>query len=52
MSKTSIVIPEAEADLAEAYEWYRARRDGWGDRLILAVEATAFRAAGGNSSPE
>jgi len=40
MSKTLIVTPEAEADLAEAYAWYQARRDGWGDRLILAVEAT------------
>ena len=32
------VLPEAEAELVEAAEWYESRRAGLGLRLILAVD--------------
>ena len=35
-----LLRPEAEADLAEAYEWYEQRRAGLGHSLLLSVEAT------------
>ena len=38
--KFSVVIrPEAEADLAEAYQWYEEKRPGLGERWLLSVEA-------------
>jgi plasmid stabilization system protein ParE len=38
--KLSVVIrPEAEADLAEAYQWYEEKRPGLGERWLLSVEA-------------
>jgi len=33
-----LVKPEAEADLAEAYDWYEEQRPGLGDDLLLCVE--------------
>ena len=33
------LTPEAEADLAEAYEWYRRRGQGLGDEFLRSVEA-------------
>jgi len=33
-----IVRPEAEADMAEAYEWYETRSPGLGDDFLTAVE--------------
>ncbi len=40
MSDRLILRPEAESDLAEAFEWYEQRRPGLGERLLLSVEAT------------
>ncbi len=34
-----IVEPEAEADLAQAFTWYSARRSGLGDEFLTATEA-------------
>lgn len=40
MSRTLRVLPRAEAELAEAIEWYEARREGLGAELLeLAREA-------------
>ena len=39
MTRRLILRPEAEADLAEAYEWYEQRRAGLGQSLLLSVEA-------------
>jgi toxin ParE1/3/4 len=33
------LTPEAEADLAEAYDWYRQRGRGLGDEFLRSVEA-------------
>lgn len=38
MSLPLIVNPEAEADLAEARDWYDGQRAGLGDRLLAHVE--------------
>jgi len=34
-----IISPEAEADLADAYQWYEQRVEGLGDEFLLCVEA-------------
>jgi plasmid stabilization system protein ParE len=34
-----VIRPEAEADVAEAFEWYEARREGLGHEFIRTVEA-------------
>jgi len=34
------VRPEAEQELAEAFEWYEARVRGLGSEFLLAVDAT------------
>jgi plasmid stabilization system protein ParE len=36
-----IFSPEAEADLAEAYDWYEARDKGLGSELVRCVESCA-----------
>jgi len=40
MSYRLVLRPEAESDLAEAFEWYEQRRPGLGESLLLSVEAT------------
>lgn len=39
MKKPLIVRPEAEADLAEAYEWYEQQVRGLGAEFLLCVDA-------------
>ena len=39
MIRTFIVRPEAEIDLAEAYDWYEHQRQGLGEDFFLRVEA-------------
>lgn len=39
MSRTVVVRPRAEADIAEAQAWYNAQRDGLGDDLAEAAIA-------------
>jgi plasmid stabilization system protein ParE len=34
-----IIAPEAEADLAEAFQWYESQRSGLGDEFLRAAEA-------------
>ena len=34
-----IIRPEAEAELADAYEWYEQRVQGLGDQFLLSVDA-------------
>ncbi|HWL93639.1 MAG TPA: type II toxin-antitoxin system RelE/ParE family toxin [Phycisphaerae bacterium] len=43
MSRRLIVLPPAEQDILEAYQWYESHRDGLGDDFLLTVEA-AFSA--------
>jgi plasmid stabilization system protein ParE len=38
MTRTLIIRPEAEADLADAYTWYDRQRKGLGIDLIREVE--------------
>jgi toxin ParE1/3/4 len=39
MKYRTIVRPEAEDDLKEAYSWYEDKRTGLGDDFLLQVEA-------------
>lgn len=39
------ILPEAEADLIEAADWYEARQSGLGMRLVAAYAATLARVA-------
>jgi hypothetical protein len=34
-----IFAPEAELDVAEAYDWYEARRIGLGEEFLSSVDA-------------
>jgi plasmid stabilization system protein ParE len=39
MSREIILRPEAETELAEAFEWYEERVPGLGSEFLLAVDA-------------
>ena len=43
MSLPVIVLPEAEADSAEAKAWYESKRQGWSMPLRLRVEEAMER---------
>jgi plasmid stabilization system protein ParE len=43
MSLTLIIRPEAEADLAEARDWYESQRKGLADEFKLCVEGALER---------
>jgi toxin ParE1/3/4 len=43
MSKKVIIRPEAEQDLAQAYQWYESQRTGLGDDFLLCVEGGLAR---------
>jgi hypothetical protein len=34
-----VVAPEAESDIAEAYNWYEDRRAGLGEEFLTSVDA-------------
>lgn len=40
MTYDLIVRPEAEAELAEAFDWYEQQVDSLGSRFLLSVDAT------------
>jgi len=40
MSRQIVIHPEAELDLADAYEWYDEQRSGLGEELLLSIEVT------------
>jgi hypothetical protein len=35
-----VIAPEAAADIAEAYDWYEARRPGLGEDFMTSVDAS------------
>ncbi len=39
MGVEPIFVPEVEADLKDAYNWYEERRDGLGDEFLGCVDA-------------
>ncbi|MGA2078048.1 MAG: type II toxin-antitoxin system RelE/ParE family toxin [Terriglobia bacterium] len=39
MSAKPILAPEAEQDIADAYDWYEARRPGLGEDFLSCVDA-------------
>ena len=39
MAAELILAPEAEQDLADAYEWYENRRPGLGEEFLSCVDA-------------
>ena len=40
MTRSLIVRPEAEADIAQAFDWYEARVTGLGSEFLLVLDAT------------
>jgi hypothetical protein len=42
MSKQAVFTPEADQDVAEAYNWYEAREPGLGEDFLRCVEACVF----------
>ncbi|KAF0221672.1 MAG: hypothetical protein FD174_3 [Geobacteraceae bacterium] len=40
MKRELIIRPEAEAELAEAFEWYEERVQGLGSEFLISVDAT------------
>jgi hypothetical protein len=34
-----VIVPEAEADIADAYIWYEGRRAGLGEEFLSSVDA-------------
>ena len=43
MTQELILAPEAEADIAEARDWYDARRPGLGAEFLAAIHVTPAR---------
>jgi hypothetical protein len=39
MAAKLVFAPEAELDLAEAYDWYESRRIGLGEEFPISVDA-------------
>jgi toxin ParE1/3/4 len=39
VSRELVVLPEAETEMAEAYDWYEARSPGLGLDFLLSVDA-------------
>jgi plasmid stabilization system protein ParE len=39
MTRELIILPEAEADIARAFNWYEARVTGLGSQFLLALDA-------------
>ena len=39
MAAKPLFIPEAERDVADAYDWYQARRAGLGEDFLSCVDA-------------
>ncbi len=39
MSHELVILPQAEAELAEAYRWYNQQRARLGDEFLLTVDA-------------
>ena len=39
MAADLILAPEAEQDIAEAYDWYEGRRPGLGEEFLSCVDA-------------
>jgi plasmid stabilization system protein ParE len=39
MAHDLLLAPEAETDVAEAYEWYEVRRRGLGEEFLSCVDA-------------
>jgi hypothetical protein len=40
-----VIAPEAESDIAEAYDWYEGRRPGLGEEFLSSVDACLGDAA-------
>ena len=45
VSRDLIIRPEAETEMAEAYDWYEARSSGLGADFLLSVDAVLQAAA-------
>jgi len=43
VSRPLIIRPRAEADIADAQEWYNDQREGLGDEFVLAVREAVTR---------
>ena len=50
MIERVIYTPEAEQDVADAYNWYEAREPGLGEDFLRCVEACVLTASAGPES--
>ena len=40
MAKSLIILPEAELDITEAYDWYQQRELGLGEEFLRCIDAS------------
>jgi hypothetical protein len=40
MAKSLIILPEAEQDITEAYNWYQERELGLGEEFLRCIDAS------------
>ncbi|MEA5478727.1 hypothetical protein VB774_13960 [Pseudanabaena galeata UHCC 0370] len=40
MAKSLIILPEAELDITEAYDWYQERELGLGEEFLRCIDAS------------
>jgi plasmid stabilization system protein ParE len=40
MSKSLIILPQAEKDIEEAYDWYQERELGLGEEFLRCIDAS------------
>jgi plasmid stabilization system protein ParE len=40
MSKSLIILPQAEKDIKEAYDWYQERELGLGEEFLRCIDAS------------
>jgi plasmid stabilization system protein ParE len=40
MAKNLIILPEAELDITEAYDWYQERELGLGEEFLRCIDAS------------
>lgn len=43
MAAEPVLVPEAEEDVANAYEWYEKRRHGLGEEFLSCIDAARSR---------
>ncbi len=48
VSRRIIIKPQAESDMADAYNWYQQQQEGLGSRFLASVETAIIRITDGS----